>query len=153
MPACATCALLAARDTGTRPLWDNIFRTAHWDVVHAFDTSLPGWLVLVARRHIEAVADLTREEATQLGLLIHATSQALAEATGCVKTYVVQFAESADHPHVHVHVIARQAGHPDELRGPRVFGALGVPENQRVPEAEMNRIATKVGAALSAAAL
>ncbi|MCB0099933.1 MAG: hypothetical protein KDE46_29575, partial [Caldilineaceae bacterium] len=67
MNACHTCTLTARRDAGAAPLWDNIYRTAHWDVVHSFNTSLPGWLVLVARRHMAAVAELTAAEAAELG--------------------------------------------------------------------------------------
>ena len=56
MKHCQTCELIARRDAGIAPLWDCIHRTAYWDIVHSYNTALPGWLVLVARRHIEAVA-------------------------------------------------------------------------------------------------
>jgi diadenosine tetraphosphate (Ap4A) HIT family hydrolase len=62
---CKTCELLARRDAGLAPVWDNIHRTRHWDVVHSFNTALPGWLVLVCRRHVEAVHNLTGEEAAE----------------------------------------------------------------------------------------
>jgi diadenosine tetraphosphate (Ap4A) HIT family hydrolase len=149
MNPCMTCALLAQRDIGLRPLWDNIYRTQHWDVVHSYNTALPGWIVLVARRHIEAVADLSQAESVELGLLITRTSQALAEVTGCVKTYVIQFAEAAEHPHVHVHIVPRMADQPADRRGPLIFGYLGVPEQDRVPESEMNRIAAHLREALT----
>jgi diadenosine tetraphosphate (Ap4A) HIT family hydrolase len=149
MPDCMTCTLLAQRDLGQRPLWDNIYRTPYWDVVHAYDTALAGWLVLVARRHIEAIAELRAEEAVELGLLITATSKALAQATHCIKTYVIQFAEAAQHPHVHVHIVPRMANQPADRRGPKIFGYLGVVENERVPADEMDRIATQVRALLS----
>ncbi len=42
---CMTCELVARRDRGEAPLWDNIYRTAHWDLVHSYNTALPGWLV------------------------------------------------------------------------------------------------------------
>ncbi|MDX2136516.1 MAG: hypothetical protein SF123_00350 [Chloroflexota bacterium] len=32
---------------------------------------------------------------------------ALRTTTGCAKTYVAQFAEHLDHPHVHFHIIMR----------------------------------------------
>lgn len=150
MNDCLTCRLMAQRDAGARPPWDDIYRTRHWDVVHAYDTALPGWLVLVAQRHIEAVAELTPDEASELGLLIAATSQALRGATNCRKTYVAQFAEAAGHPHVHVHIVPRMADQPADRRGPQVFGYLGVAESERVPEREMNRIAMHVRAALGA---
>ncbi len=144
MNTCKTCQLLARRDAGLAPVWDSIHRTRHWDVVHSFNTALPGWLVLVCRRHVEAVHDLTGEEAAELGVLLQRVSLALREATGCLKTYVVQFAEAEGHAHVHFHVVPRMADQPAERRGPQVFGYLGVPEEQRVGEDVMNEIAAKV---------
>ena len=141
---CLTCDLIRRRDQGEAPLWDSIHRTAHWDVVHSYNTSLPGWLVLVARRHITAIDELTDEEAAELGVLLRRTSAALREVTGCMKTYVCQFAEQAEHPHVHFHVIPRLADQPDDRRGPRVFGYLGVPDEERVGEEWMNAIAAAV---------
>ncbi|MDZ4719641.1 MAG: HIT family protein [Roseiflexaceae bacterium] len=129
-------------------MWDNIYRTAYWDVVHSYNTALPGWLVLVARRHIEAVAQLSQAESIELGLLISATSQALEQVTYCIKTYVIQFAEAAEHPHVHVHIVPRMADQPDQRRGPKIFGYLNVAESERVPDDEMDRIAMQVRAML-----
>lgn len=150
MAACHTCELTRRRDTGEAPLWDNMYRSQHWDVVHAYNTSLPGWLVLVARRHIAAVDEMTEDEALELGLLIRRVSLILKSLTGCAKTYVIQFAEAADHPHVHFHIVPRMSDQPDDRRGPLIFGYLGVPEADRVTEAEMNRIAEGVRHGLAA---
>jgi diadenosine tetraphosphate (Ap4A) HIT family hydrolase len=139
-----TCDLVRRRDRGEAPPWDSIARTAYWDVVHSYNTALPGWLVLVARRHVAAIDELTDEEAAELGVLLRRVSAALRQVTGCVKTYAVQFAEQAEHPHVHFHVIPRLADQPDDHRGPRVFAYLGVPEVERVNEEQMNVIAAEV---------
>ena len=146
--ACRTCELLERRDRGEAPLWDSIVRTALWDVVHCDDTSIEGWLVLVLRRHVTAVAELTEDEAVELGRLLRSTSRALADVTGCVKTYVVQFAEHPRHPHVHVHVVPRRAFDPDELEGPGVFAALGVGDGA-VPEARRDELGVALRAALA----
>ena len=147
---CKTCELVARRDAGEAPPWDSILRTPGWDVVHAFGTSIEGWTVLVVRRHITSVADLTDAEALELGPLVKAVSAALQAAVGCVKTYVAQFAEDPMHPHVHVHVIPRAPDQPDDARGPRVFSRLGVPDAQCVLELRMNEIAAAVGEQLRA---
>ena len=144
MKPCKTCELIARRDAGTAPLWDCIHRTRFWDVVHSYNTALPGWLVLVVRRHIEAIEELTDDEAVELGVLIRRVSVALKKVTGCVKTYVVQFAEMAEHPHVHFHIIPRMANQPKERRSTRVFEYLGVSEEERVSEETMNEIGTLV---------
>ena len=141
---CHTCALVAARDAGDAPPWDSIHRTPFWDVAHAFNTSLPGWLVLVTRRHIEAIDELTDEEAAELGVLLRRTSAALRDVTGCVKTYVMQFAEAEGHSHVHFHIVPRMADQPEERRSVGIFGYLGVPDAERVSEALMNEIAERV---------
>jgi diadenosine tetraphosphate (Ap4A) HIT family hydrolase len=148
MADCVTCALVARRDAGAAPPWDRIVRTDHWDVVHAFGTAREGWLVLVVRRHITSVADLTDAEAAELGPLLKRVSAALQEVVGCDKTYVAQFAEHPDHPHVHVHVIPRPHDLPDEQQGPRVFSLLGVAEDGAVPEARMDAIAAEVAVLL-----
>ena len=149
MDGCRTCELLARRDAGEAPLWDSVVRTPHWDVVHCNDTSLKGWTVLVLRRHVAAVADLGDDEVGTLGPLTRDVSRALHEILGCEKTYLVQFAESPLHRHVHVHVIPRRPNLPEEERGPRVFQHLGVADEARVSEAEMNEFATQLRQRLS----
>ena len=144
MKPCKTCELIARRNAGVAPLWDCIYRTSYWDVAHSYDTALPGWLVLVVRRHITAVDELTDAEAIELGQLIRRTSIALKQVTGCTKTYVIQFAEGVDHPHVHFHIIPRMVDQPAERNSTLVFGYLGVPEKERVSEEVMNAIAAKV---------
>ena len=151
MVACRTCELVARRDAGQAPSWDSILRTESWDLAHAYGTSLPGWLVLVVRRHITAQADMTDHEASELGPLIQSVSDALQKVTDCAKTYVVQFAEAADHPHVRVHVIPRSADFSAEYWGPSVFKLLGVPADQCVPETRMNDIAGRLTAVLGGA--
>ena len=148
MSECVGCHLIERRDLGEAPPWDSVARFRNWDVVHAYGTSLPGWLVVIPRQHRDSVADLTDDEAAELGPLVKATSAALADVVGCAKTYVVQFAEAAGHQHVHVHVIPRQPDQPPELKGPRIFAKIGVaPEDEVTPE-RMDEIALAVRAFL-----
>ena len=144
MTHCKTCELISRRDVNNAPLWDCIYRTQFWDVVHHNSTVLSGWLVLVIRRHIGAIDELTNEEASELGILLRQVSLALKEITGCIKTYVVQFAEMAEHQHVHFHIIPRMANQPENRRGTGVFEYSGASEEERVSEQTMNEIAAKV---------
>jgi diadenosine tetraphosphate (Ap4A) HIT family hydrolase len=141
---CHTCELIAARDAGSAPPWDCIVRTDHWDIVHANDTSLLGWICLVARHHIAAIDELTDAEASELGGLIRDVSSFLKRDLGCVKTYVMQFAEHPDHPHVHFHVVPRSPDMPTERRGANVFAYLGVNDSERVTESDMNTLALRL---------
>jgi len=145
---CRTCELQARRDRGGAPDWDAIVRTEAWDVVHCDATSVLGWTVLLLRRHVAAVADLTDGEAAALGPLVRDVSRALHEICGCEKTYVVQFAEHPQHRHVHVHVIPRAPDLPDGRRGPGIFSLLGVPDAERVGEDDMNAFAAALRGAL-----
>ena len=149
---CITCELVAKRDDGTAPLWDCIQRTQFWDIAHCNATTIPGWLVLVARRHIEAIDELTHDEALELGVLLHQVSMALKQVVKCTKTYVVQFAEAEGHHHVHFHVIPRMANQPKERRGPKIFEYLETSEEERVSEERMNEIAVKIQRILLSAA-
>lgn len=144
MTVCRTCELVRRRDAGHAPLWDRIQRTEYWDVVHALDSALPGWIVVAARRHVASLDELTEDEALELGRLLRRVSIALREVTGCVKTYVMQFAEHPQHPHVHFHVVPRMADMPEDRRSVRVLAYLGVPEQERVPEDRMNDIAARL---------
>jgi diadenosine tetraphosphate (Ap4A) HIT family hydrolase len=72
----------------------------------------------------------------------------LQEVTGCQKTYVIQFAEQAEHPHVHFHLIPRAADMPEAYTSVRVFNLLGVPPSERVPDKKMNEIAIRIRQAL-----
>jgi diadenosine tetraphosphate (Ap4A) HIT family hydrolase len=113
----------------------------HWRVAHGFDTAVPGWLVLLPRRHVTAVHDLTDAEATTLGAWQVKLSRALRGVTGCVKTYVVQFAEAEGFAHVHFHIVPRMADLPPEQRGPGVFGLLGRPEPEHVTADQADHMA------------
>ena len=149
MQGCKTCELVSRRDSGDAPLWNNILRTPFWDVVHNYETSLSGWLVLVVRRHLSAIDELTEEEAVELGALLRRTSRALKEVVGCEKTYVIQFAEHPEHPHVHFHVVPRMADMSAEYRATGVFGYSGASE-ERVSEAAMNALAAQLRPLLTA---
>ena len=144
MTVCTTCELIAARDAGTAPPWDRIIRTEHWDIVHAHPTSLLGWLCLVLRRHVEAIDELTEAEADELGPLLRNLSRFLRADRECTKTYVMQFAEHPQHPHVHFHVVPRMPDLPIENVGPNVFNYLGVEDDARIDDAAMNDLADRM---------
>ena len=105
MTNCQTCVLVENRKSPDVPLWDSIIPSRFFDVAHAYNSSLPGWIVIVAKRHVAAIDELSLEESQELGILIRNVSVALKHAVGCAKTYVMQFAEKEGHGHVHFHVV------------------------------------------------
>jgi diadenosine tetraphosphate (Ap4A) HIT family hydrolase len=139
---------LSCRQGPGLPPRERIAGDDHWRVAHGFNSALPGWLVLIPRRHITAIADLTDEEAAGLGLWQVRLSRALRDVTGCVKTYVIQFAEQDGFAHVHFHIVPRMPDLPADHRGPRIFGYLQRPPAEQVPVEEMDRLAEEIAAAV-----
>lgn len=121
----------------------------HWRVAHSFNTAVPGWLVLLPRRHVAAVHDLTDAEASALGVWQVNLSQALRTVTGCAKTYVVQFAEAEGFAHVHFHIVPRMADLLPEHCGPGIFEQLRRPEQERVTADQADQLAHALRAQLS----
>lgn len=130
------------------PAREDIAHDEHWRVVHATGVSLPGWLVLVPRRHVTTIAELTDAEAQTLGSWQVRVSRALHAVTGCEKTYVAQFSEAEGYSHVHFHIVPRQPGLDAESTGPRIFRMLGASDEEAVSDDRADRIAQKIRAAL-----
>ena len=116
--------------------------------MHAFNSTLPGWLILLPTRHVTAFTELTPEAADELGGLVRRLSVALETVTGCVKTYVMQFSEAEGFTHLHLHLVPRLPDQPEDMRGPRVFAYLSEDQAGWLPETERDRIAMAVRAAL-----
>jgi diadenosine tetraphosphate (Ap4A) HIT family hydrolase len=142
---CISCVSGALADLPPR---ERVHVGPRWRVAHAFGTSLPGWLVVLPRRHVIALDQLTAEEAADLGPLLRALTAALREVLGCSKTYVTLFAEAEGFEHVHFHVVPRQPDLDQSLRGPRVFGLLGGDPAGHVPSQVMDQVAVSIGQAL-----
>nr|WP_161558348.1 HIT domain-containing protein [Streptomyces antimycoticus] len=145
-PDCYACGTEAEFDE--LPPRECVVYDQHWQVAHAFDTAVPGWLVLLPRRHVAAVHDLTNAEASALGVWQVKLSQALRSVTGCAKAYVVQFAEGEGFAHVHFHIVARVADLRPEHRGPGIFELLRGPEQERVTADQADQIAHSLRAQL-----
>ena len=94
------------------PPRDDVVHTDHWRVAHAFNSTLPGWLVLLPTRHVTSFTELTPEAADELGGLVRRLGTALEAVTGCVKTYLMQFSEASGFSHLHLHLVPRQPDLP-----------------------------------------
>jgi len=146
VPGCFPCDQQAAISLPPR---DDVVHTDHWRVAHAFNSTLPGWLVLLPTRHIASFTELTPEAADELGGLVRRLGTALEAVTGCVKTYLMQFSEAEGFSHLHVHLVPRLPNHPEDARGPHVFAYLTDDQAQWLPATERDTIALSVRAALA----
>ncbi len=145
--ACYSCRVEASLET--QPPRERIHVEEGWRIAHAFSAALPGWLVVVPRRHVESLDALTAPEAETLGPLLTDASAALREVAGCAKTYVALFAEAEGFAHVHFHVVPRAPGLPPDQHGPRIFQLLGRPREEWVAEDDQDRLAAELGAAIA----
>lgn len=130
-----------------------IWREGGWRLARAFDSSLPGWLVLLPDRHLESLAQLTSNEAQVLGQLLWRASRALHEVTGCVKTYVALFTETEGFHHLHFHLVPRASDLAQDRRGTAIFESLHRPEAEWVEGEERRRLALRLRQALVAGSI
>jgi diadenosine tetraphosphate (Ap4A) HIT family hydrolase/uncharacterized protein YndB with AHSA1/START domain len=145
VPGCFPCDQQAQ---APRPPREDVVHTDHWRVAHAFNSSLPGWLILLPTRHITSFTELTPAAADELGGLVRRLGTALETVTGCVKTYLMQFSEAEGFSHLHLHLVPRMPDHPEDAQGPRVFAYLGDDEAGWLPETRRDDIALSIRAAL-----
>lgn len=149
-PGCGACERLAWAAPAPR---DSIVEHGGWRVAHAFGANLPGWLVVLPRRHVESLDELTHAEAGVLGGLLRAVTAALRAETGALKTYVVLLAEADGFAHVHFHVVPRAADLDESHRGARIFTLLHNPELPVVDDDAQDALALALRARLAAGAL
>lgn len=143
MAPCRACDF-NARDPAALPIRERIYDDGLWRVAHSFDSALAGWLVVLARRHITSLSQLTADEAAALGPLLQRLSAALESVTGAEKCYVMFFAEAADFSHLHIHIVPRPPDLPPDRRGPAIMAYIGRPEGERVAVEEMDALGERL---------
>ena len=137
--------LVCAKHRGETPLAGGIIFENEWiSISHAQmfgeekDHYL-GHLFVETKRHVGEFADLTDEEAQQIGLWVKRLSQALLGTLDMEHVYSFLIVDGV--PHVHMHVIGRYRGAPREYWGPRVDDW---PEAPRGGAGEIAEISNKV---------
>lgn len=121
-----------------------IYEGKYWFVEHAYPVGLKGWLVLVLKRHLEALHELSAEEFRELADLQHRTVSILHQELGCQKEYLACYAEAEGFSHVHIHVTAKPHGLLNELRGPAIFRMLKVTSEEAVPPEEIKEFCERL---------
>jgi diadenosine tetraphosphate (Ap4A) HIT family hydrolase len=145
VPGCFSCDQQSAASLPPR---EDVMHTEHWRVAHAFNSTLPGWLVLLPTRHVTSFTELSTDAADELGGLVRRLGVALEAVTGCVKTYLMQFSEAEGFSHLHLHLVPRSPDQPEDARGPRIFVYLTDDPTSGLSEDERDAVALSLRAAL-----
>jgi diadenosine tetraphosphate (Ap4A) HIT family hydrolase len=97
VPGCMSCDILAGRRTEPGGV---IYEDAYWHVGSVVSPVFwRGFLIVKLKRHCEHLAELTPEEAADLGLVLQMTCTALSEALKPAKVYVCSFGDGVKHVH------------------------------------------------------
>jgi diadenosine tetraphosphate (Ap4A) HIT family hydrolase len=96
-----------------------------------------GWIVIVLKRHAEALHELTAEEFAELAQIQATLIPLLHEELHSEKEYLVCYAELEHFRHIHVHLFAKPANLPEALRGGGSFALLKVTPDEALPAAEI----------------
>lgn len=75
-----------------------------------------GHVMIDLKRHVPGMADMTGEEASAFGIAMSRVSRALTESEGAEHVYALVSGNSV--PHLHMHLVARYPGTPEEHWGP-----------------------------------
>jgi len=139
---CYTCLA----QSGERPIFPEgrITSGTFWTVGHGFPVGMKGWLVIVLKRHIEALHQVTSEEFQELSELIERLSKALRELLNCEKEYLMCFAEAEHFNHIHFHLVAKPAHLPSELKGPKIFAMLNTDTASSLNKVELVEFCRKL---------
>lgn len=131
---CLSCLSLSGeRSISPGPI---VYEGTYWVVDHAYPTIHLGWLVILPRRHVEALHELSREEFLELAEIQYRLAQTM-HLDSCVqKEYLMCFAEGKGFPHVHIHMVPKSADLPDEHKGPHIFERLKADEEHPIIPAD-----------------
>jgi diadenosine tetraphosphate (Ap4A) HIT family hydrolase len=111
-----------------------IYIGKYWQIEHAYPVSREGWLVIVLKRHAEALHELTSEENIELSKLQQKLIKILHNNYNCEKEYLSCYAEGEHYKHIHIHIFAKPVGLSQELLGTKSFNILKPNNDQIIPK-------------------
>lgn len=142
-PSCGVCRSL---DT-SKVLWeDELWHVRHDDA----PSGVPGWLMLVAKRHVAGPAHFSEAEAASFGRVLTHCERTLERVTGALRIYTAALGESW--PHFHCHMVPRYAAMPNDAKGWSVFDLQRAARAGEIPSdaAAVERVCREFEAALRA---
>lgn len=138
---CPFCEITASLSAETPPR-ERVYLSNGWRV-RAHRSGLRGWTLVIPRRHIESLHELTDDEAAELGLLLRDLTDVYVRTLGAQKSYVMQFAEGTRH--AHFSVAPRMPDLPPDRIGAKASAYNS--EDEPIPETERDAVAVELAAA------
>ena len=139
-PACGVCQSLSG---------PSLYEDELWLVRAAEPAGVPGWMLLITKRHVPGPAHFDDREARAFGPALRHFERVLEQVTGALRIYTAAMGES--HPHFHAHMVPRYATMPRDAKAWSVFDlqravgagevAIDVSEVARVSEAYRRALA------------
>ncbi|MES1207787.1 MAG: HIT domain-containing protein [Pseudomonadota bacterium] len=127
---CGVCASLVG--PGQR---EPIFENDLWHLRHDdAPAGVPGWLLLITRRHVGGPAHFNAQEAASFGPLLCRVEKLLEETTRALRVYTAALGESW--PHFHAHLIPRYANMPRDAKAWSVFDLQRAARAGEIPAAD-----------------
>jgi diadenosine tetraphosphate (Ap4A) HIT family hydrolase len=112
---CAVCATLSGPGR-LEPIYEDDL----WHVRPApSPPGVPGWMMMITRRHVGGPAHFNDDEARAFGLALRHFERVLEQVTGALRVYTAAMGESS--PHFHAHMVPRTAAMPKDAKGWGVF--------------------------------
>jgi diadenosine tetraphosphate (Ap4A) HIT family hydrolase len=97
-----------------------VFQNELWHVRPIDEPSgVPGWMMLVARRHVPGPAHFNAREVVSFGPTWCHLQRVLLDVTGALRIYSAAMGESS--PHFHGHLVPRFTSMPKDAKGWAVF--------------------------------
>jgi diadenosine tetraphosphate (Ap4A) HIT family hydrolase len=128
---CGVCQSLAS---------PNLYEDDLWCVRHAEPAGVPGWMLLISKRHVAGLAHFDDREAAAIGPALRHFERVLEQVTGALRIYTATMGESS--PHFHAHMVPRYPTMPRDAKAWSVFDlqrAVGAGE-VAIDRAEVGRI-------------
>lgn len=120
--------------------------------VRAIDppTGVPGWMMLMTRRHVSGPAEFDDREAATFGVTLRHLQRVLLSSTGALRIYTAAMGESS--PHFHAHMVPRYSAMPKDAKAWGVFDLqrAAAAKEIEVDEPRATRIAQAYARALAA---
>ena len=125
-------------------LEDDLVYAGHSIIDEGQDSAYLGVLFVEPKRHVPEMADLTEREAARIGVVASRASRALRESEGAERVYMFVLGHHV--PHLHIWLVPRYPGTPEEVVGMDVLTWSAAPYGG---EAEIDDLCTRLRAALA----